>query len=103
MAQFLGVGVRSDLMDKTQIIIVDVVGITVALFIAAFSVLLLRSFLRRLQSGQGPMGSVLQDAREVAKENRDIAKERLQVERELLAAQKETNELLKQVIAKQKA
>jgi hypothetical protein len=41
------------------------------------------------------MGSVLHETREVAKE-------RLQVERELLAAQKETNELLKQMIAKQK-
>jgi hypothetical protein len=32
----------------------------------------------------------------------EVARERLQVERELLAAQKETNELLKQMIANQK-
>jgi hypothetical protein len=88
-------GVTSDFMDKTQIILADVVGIIVVLAIAVGGLLLLRSFMRRLQSGQGPMGSVLQETREVARE-------RLQVERELLAAQKETNELLKQMIAKQK-
>ena len=82
-------------MDKTQIIIVDVVGIIVVLGIAVGALLLLRSFMRRLQGGQGPMGSVFQEAREVARE-------RLQVERELLATQKETNELLKEMIAKQK-
>ena len=82
-------------MDKTQIIVADVVGIIVVLVIAVGALLLLRSFMRRLQSGQGPMGSVLHDTREVAKEG-------LEVERELLATQKETNELLKQLIAKQK-
>jgi hypothetical protein len=82
-------------MDKTQVIVANVVGSIVVLVIAVGALLFLRSFMRRLQSGQGPMGSVLHETREVAKE-------RLQVERELLAAQKETNELLKQMIAKQK-
>jgi|GEM_PF-4312565 len=87
-------------MNTTQIIVLDVFGIIVILVIAAGSLLLLRNFMRRLQSGQGPMGSVLQQSREVAKENLEVARERVQLEKELLAAQKETNELLKQIIAK---
>ena len=83
-------------MEITQLIIGDVVGLIIVLAIAVGAFLLFRSFMRRLQSGQGPMGSVLRDTREVAKE-------RLQVERELLATQKETNELLKELIAKQKS
>ena len=48
------------------------------------------------------MGSVLQQSRETARETLEMAKERLQVERELLATQKETNELLKQMVSRQK-
>jgi hypothetical protein len=38
-------------MDKTQIIVADVVGIIVVLAIAVGALFLLRSFMRRLQSG----------------------------------------------------
>ena len=83
-------------MDNTQIIVADVIGVIIVLVVAVGGLLLLRSFLRRLQSGQGPMGSVLHESRE-------LARERLQVERELLAALKETNELLRQTAAKRQS
>ena len=81
-------------MNSTQVLIPYVVAIAVILvvfvFAVVFAMLLTRSVVRRIQSGQGPLGSVLQ-------QSRDVARERLQVEKELLAAQKETNELLKQI------
>jgi hypothetical protein len=87
-------------MNSTPIIVLEVVGIVVILVVALVGVLLLLGFVRRLQDGKGPMGSVLQQSRELARENVGVARERLQVEKELLAAQKETNELLKQIVTR---
>jgi hypothetical protein len=89
-------------MNSTQTIILEVAAIGILLAIGICALLLLRTFMRRLQNGQGPMGSVIQQSREVAKENVAVARERIQLEKELLATQKETNELLKQILAKKK-
>jgi hypothetical protein len=87
-------------MNATLIIIVGIAAIALLLVIAVIGLLIFRNYIRGLQRGQGPMGSVIQQSREIAKENVEVARERLLVERELLAAQKETNELLKQIVAK---
>jgi hypothetical protein len=81
-------------------IVLEVVGIVVILVVGLVALLLLLGFMRRLQSGKGPLGSVVQQSRELAKENVEVARERLQVEKALLAAQKETNELLQQIVAR---
>ena len=83
-------------MDK---LVFDVVALSVLLLVAVGGLLILGIFVRRLQSGIGGKGKGLAS---VIQETRELGRERLQVERELLAAQKETNELLKQMIAKQK-
>jgi chorismate-pyruvate lyase len=86
-------------LTTSQIVIIDVMGILFTLAILVCAILFFRSFVKRLQSGQGPMGSVLQQSREIGRENVAVARERLQVEKELLAAQKETNELLRRALA----
>lgn len=85
--------------NQTQIIFV-LVQCAVVLVIAIGALLILRVFVKRMQSGQGPFGSVLQQSRELTKETLVVARERLQVERDLLTAQKETNGLLKEVITR---
>jgi len=86
-------------LTTNQIIIVDVVGITIILIVAAVGLLMMRAFIKRMQTGRGPMGSLLQQSHEIGRENVAVARERLQVEKELLAAQKETNELLRRALA----
>jgi hypothetical protein len=89
-------------MNTLPIIILVAGGIAAIVIITVVGLLMVQLFIRRIQSGHGPMGSVLQQSRETARETLEMAKERLQVERELLATQKETNELLKQMVSRQK-
>jgi hypothetical protein len=86
-------------LTTNQIIIIDVLGIIITLAILIFAILFFRAFVKGLQSGKSPMGSVLQQNREIARENVAVSKERLQIEKDLLAAQKETNELLRRALA----
>lgn len=89
----------NDSLTTNQIIIVDVVGITIVLVVATVGLLMMRTFIKRMQTGRGPMGSLLQESQNIGRENVAVARERLQVEKELLAAQKETNELLRRALA----
>jgi hypothetical protein len=73
----------------TQNIIFTASGIAILLAVAVIGILLLFWFVRQLQKGKGPMGAVFLQAREA-----------VQIGRESLTAQKETNELLKQIIAR---
>lgn len=82
-------------LDTTQLIVLIGVLVIVLAIIAWMLV-----FLKRFQKGRGPLGSVMQQNHELVRESLAAAKEGLQVERELLATQKETNELLKQALAK---
>lgn len=82
-------------LDTTQLILLIGVLVIILAIIAWMLV-----FLKRIQKGRGPLGSVLQQNHELVRESLAAAKEGLQVERELLATQKETNELLKQALAK---
>ena len=71
----------------------SLIGCVIVVAVAIAALFFLRTFIRRLQNGTGPLGSVIQ-------QNRELAQQRLQVERELLAAQQQTNELLKQVLSR---
>ena len=81
--------------DTTQIIVLFGTLVIVLAVIAWILV-----FLKRVQKGRGPLGSVLQQNHELVRESLAAAREGLQVERELLATQKETNELLKQALTR---
>ncbi len=87
-------------MGTTQINILTAAGVGAVVIILALAILVVRIFIKRVLSGQGPFGSKIQQSHELAKESIGISKECLQVEKEMLAAQKETNELLKRIAVK---
>ena len=92
--------VTRNCVDTTPINIITAAGLVAVLILVGLAILVVRIFVKRVLSQQGPFGARIQQSQELAKEALGISKDCLQVEREMLAVQKETNELLKRIAAK---